>query len=135
MHMDMIIHHIFVIKTLKIPSKLQICAIKLLKWFSNNYMKMNSGGKCHLILGSNDENSKIELSGEVINNTQVQKLPGVLIDYKLNFDTNTENPSKKLRKKLHALTRIIKYMSTNQAQLSMRSNVAIQLLSTHLDAS
>ena len=101
---------------------------------SNNYMKMNSG-KCHLILGSNDENSKIELSGEVINNTQVQKLPGVHIDYKLKFDTNTENPCKRLRKKLHALARIIKYMSTNQAQLLMRSNVAIQLLSTHLDAS
>ena len=30
-------------------SKLQICALKLLEWFSNNYMKMNSD-KCHLIL-------------------------------------------------------------------------------------
>ena len=25
-----------------LPSKLQICATKLLGWFSNNYMKMNS---------------------------------------------------------------------------------------------
>ena len=30
-------------------SKLQICALKLLEWFSNNYMEMNSD-KCHLIL-------------------------------------------------------------------------------------
>ena len=29
-------------------SKLQICALKLFEWFSNNYMKMNSD-KCHLI--------------------------------------------------------------------------------------
>ena len=40
-----------------ILSKLQICALKLLEWFSNNYMKMNSH-KCHLILSSNDDNKK-----------------------------------------------------------------------------
>ena len=42
---------------------------------------MNSD-KCHLILSSNDEKKKIELNGEVTNNTQVQKLLGVYIDYK-----------------------------------------------------
>ena len=36
-------------------SKLQICALKLLEWFSNNHLKMNSD-KYHLILSSNDEN-------------------------------------------------------------------------------
>ena len=51
-----------------ILSKLQICALKLLEWFADNYMKMNSD-KCHLILSSNDENEKIELHGEVINIT------------------------------------------------------------------
>ena len=39
-------------------SKLQICALKLFEWFSNNYMKMNSD-KCHFILSSNDKNRKI----------------------------------------------------------------------------
>ena len=53
-------------------------------------MKMNSD-KCHLILSSNDENKKIELNGEAINNTQVQKLLGVHIDYKLKFDTHIES--------------------------------------------
>ena len=33
-------------------------------------MKINS--ECHLIFTSNDENKKIELNGEVINNTQAQ---------------------------------------------------------------
>ena len=67
-------------------SKLQICALKLLEWFSNNYMKMNSY-KCHLILSSNDKNKKIELNGEVINKTQIEKLLGFQIDYKLKFGT------------------------------------------------
>ena len=49
-------------------SKLQICALKLFERFSNNYMKINSD-KCHQIFSSNDENKKIELNGEVINNT------------------------------------------------------------------
>ena len=40
-----------------ILSKLQICSLKIPKWFSNNYMKMNSD-KCHLILSSNDRNKK-----------------------------------------------------------------------------
>ena len=67
-------------------SKLQICALKLLECFSDNYMKMNSD-KCPLILSSNDENKKIELKGKIINNTQVQKLLGVHIDYKLTLLT------------------------------------------------
>ena len=41
---------------------------KTTKWFSNNYMKMNSD-KCHLILSSDDENKKIELNGVAINKT------------------------------------------------------------------
>ena len=49
-------------------------------------MKISSD-KCHFILSSNDENKKIELNGEIINNTQIQKLLGVYIDYKLKFDT------------------------------------------------
>ena len=46
-------------------SKFQIRELKLLEWFSSNYMKMNSD-KCHHILSSNDENKKTELNGEVI---------------------------------------------------------------------
>ena len=70
--------------------KLQICVLKLLEWLLNNHMKMNSD-KWHLIIGSNDENKKIELNGEVINNTQVQNLLCVHDDYKLKFDTHIEN--------------------------------------------
>ena len=66
--------------------------------------KMNSN-KCHLILSSNNENKKIELNGEAINSTQVQKLFGVQIDYKLKFDAHIETLCK-----IH-----VKYMPTKQA--------------------
>ena len=95
-------------------SKLQICALKLFEWFSNNYMKMNSD-KCHLILSCSDENKKIELNRGAMNYTQVQKLLGVHTDYQLKFDADIEALCKKVGKKLYVLARIIKYMSTNQA--------------------
>ena len=52
-------------------SKPQTYTLKLLDWFSNNYMKMNSD-KCQLILSSNNENKKTELNEKAINNTQMQ---------------------------------------------------------------
>ena len=87
---------------------------------------MNSD-RCHLIRSSNDKYEKIELNGEVINNAQVRKLGGA------QFDTHIENLSKKVRKKLHALTQVIKYISTKQTQMGKFSNIAIKILSTHLD--
>ena len=54
----------------------------------SNYMKINY--ESHLIFSSNYENKKIELKGDFINNTQVQKLLGVHIYYKLKFDVHTE---------------------------------------------
>ena len=57
----MIIHHIFVIKSLKyLLSRPQVCTLKPLNWFSNNYIKINSD-TCHLILSFDDGNKKAEL--------------------------------------------------------------------------
>ena len=117
-------------------STLQICALKLLEWFSNNYMKINSD-RCHLILSSNDENKKLEFNGEVINSTQIQKLLGLHIDYKLKSDTHIETLHKKVGEKLHALARVIKvhvYKPSTNVKGKFY-NLAIQLLSTHLDVS
>ena len=101
-------------------SKLQICALKLFEWFSNNYMKMNPN-KCHLILSSNNENKKIEINGEVFNNINLAiNLEFILIENQSLIHT-LKLFVKKVGKKLHTLARIINYMSTNQAQLLKRS--------------
>ena len=52
-------------------------------------MKMDSD-KCYSILSCNNENKKIELNGEVINNIQIQNLLHVHIGYKLKFDAQIE---------------------------------------------
>ena len=95
-------------------------------------MKLSSE-KCHLILSYNDENKKLELNREVINNTKIQNLLGAHTDYtgKLKFDTHIETLCKKMRKMLHAFVRVIKYMSTNQAQILMRSFIMSQSATFH----
>ena len=77
-------------------------------------------------LSSNDESKKIENNGEVINKSQVQKLLGVHIDYELKSDTHIETFYEKVGKNLLALSRVIKFMFTNQAQLLMRSFITSQ---------
>ena len=69
---------------------------------------------------------KIELNGEVINNTQIQELLYVHIDYKLKSDTNIETLCKMVRSKRRALVQVMKYMATNEAQMSMRSFIISQ---------
>ena len=91
----------------------------------NYYVKMNSD-KCHLIRSSNDKNGKIELNGEVINNVQVRKLRGAHIGYKIKFDTHIETLCKKVGKKLHVVTQVIKYISTKQMQLLWRRFIMLQ---------
>ena len=58
-------------------------------------MKINYD-KCQFTLSSNDKNKKIELNREAINNTEVQNLFGVHIDYKLKFDTHIKTLCKKV---------------------------------------
>ena len=80
----------------------------IFKWFYGNEFWQVSP-----FLSSNDESKKTENNGEVINS--------VHIDYELKFDTHIETLCEKVGKNLLALSRVIKFMSTNQRQLLMRS--------------
>ena len=72
-------------------------------------------------LSANDGSKKIENNGEVMNKSQIQKLLGVHIDYELKFDAHIEALCEKVGKNLLALSRVVKFMSTSEAQLLMRS--------------
>ena len=77
-------------------------------------------------LSSNDGSKKIENKGEVIKKSQVQKLFGVHIDYELKFDTHIETLWEQGGKNLLSFSRVLTFMSTNQAQLLMRSFIMSQ---------
>ena len=75
---------------------------KLLLWFKNNGMKANAD-KCHLILSTKD--SLTALIGESeIQNTEHEKLLGVLIDSELSFEKHVNSLSDKASQKLNALS-------------------------------
>ena len=65
--------------------------------------------KFHLLTGSNDE-WKICINDDITNSNKCEKLLGVKIDSKLNFNTRISVVCKKKKRKISALTRITPFM-------------------------
>ena len=84
-------------------SSLQESAEKLFQWLSHNQMKGNAG-KCHLIV-STDEPIEIRVGESLIKSSACEKLLGIKIDNKLNFDTHVKGLCTKANNKLRALAR------------------------------
>ena len=108
----------------EVISSLQESAEKLFQWFSHNQMKGNTD-KCHLIV-STDEPIEIRVGESLIKSSACEKLFGVKIDNKLNFDTYFEGLSKKANNKLRALARATPYMSLEKKKLLMNSFISDQ---------
>ena len=81
-----------------------------IKWFENNYMKMNSD-KCHLFIsGHKFEHLWVKISNDKIWETRTVKILGITIDNKLKFDEHLHNVCLKANRKLSALMRIKKFL-------------------------
>ena len=106
-------------------TQLQEDSNKLLQWFSHNSLKANPD-KFHLILNNSDENLSINVGQYVVQNSQNEKLLGVTIDNKLTFNDHVEGLCKKASKKLHALTRVSRYMNTAKKRVIMKSFITSQ---------
>ena len=89
-------------------------------------MVLNSG-KCHYIVIIDDGRSHKVIS----NNTEIassneEKLLGILLDSKLNFDSHITSLYKKARQKISALARINHYLTPDQKLLLLNSVVKSQ---------
>ena len=96
--------------TQDVITSLENCALVLFKWFENNLMKANSD-KSHILLSALTS-STANINGDIIKNSETEKLLGVTIDYKLNFE---EDLSKVLLNKLHNLL-------TSKFQIKMKKS-------------
>ena len=103
----------------EVLEKLKISATKVFQWFSENAMKANTG-KCHFI-SSVDTSTKFSLTNCSIDNSNSQKLLGVTIDRKLNFQEHVSNLCKKASTKINALARVFPYMPLNQKKTLMNA--------------
>ena len=97
----------------------------LIKWFTNNYLKMNAD-KCHLLITNHDKNVSATIDGEIIEGSASVKLLGIKIDNKLNFNEHVSNICKKVSLKLHALARISHLMDKKKLRNLMKAFIESQ---------
>ena len=88
---------------------------KIFDWFKKNFLKGNAD-KCHLITSSKTPVG-IEVANMTIMSKEKVKLLGIHVDNRLNFDYHIRQLCKKTGKKLHALTRVFRYMDISQRKL------------------
>ena len=99
-----------------------------IQWFADNFMKLNKN-KCNLlILGrSSNQHVKAKVRDSIIENTEEEKLLGVVIDKRLSFETHISKLCKKAGSKLSALARISGYIDANNLKVLLRAFVISQI--------
>ena len=98
---------------------LENASLKLFDWFSNNQLKANPD-KCCLLTSSTDPVA-IKIKNNEILNSESEKLLGVTIDNKLNFNNHLQKILKKANQKVHVLAKITPYISIPKRRLIMNS--------------
>ena len=96
----------------EVVTKLKKETLSLFKWFSDNQMKANPD-KCHLLI-NRDCKQEIEISNISIKNSKYEKLLGITIDQKMNFNMHVVDLCKKASRKMHVLSRITPYMNLSK---------------------
>ena len=97
----------------------------LLEWFKVNEMKPNED-KCHLLVINKQDEVSVTLGKETIVSSSSVDLLGVRIDANLNFNEHVTKLCKKGNQKLHALSRISKFMSKEKLKILMKTFIISQ---------
>ena len=96
---------------------LEEAATALFQWFDNNLLK-NNPDKCHLLISGN-ENITTKMSECEIENSRCEKLLGVKLNWKLNFDDHISDICKKARGKL--LVRTAPFIGLSKRRILMNT--------------
>ena len=87
----------------EVNKMLETTFVKLFEWFTNNQIKAKQD-KC-LLIGSKNENVSMHTGPFEIKNTICQKLVGIKVDSRLNFNEHLDG-SRKASRKINVLSRI-----------------------------
>ena len=98
-----------------------------LKWFADNFMKLNAE-KCHLlVLGQRcDDSVTVKIGNTDVVNCSEEKLLGVHIDSKLSFDHHVSKLCQKASNKLYAVARISPFMDQKKLRNLVRAFITSQ---------
>ena len=99
----------------EVIQKLENAAKTLFQWFSDNQMKANPD-KSHVLFNSNSEVS-LTIETQKIKNSKFEKLLGMKLDSKLNFNSHIHDICQKAGQKLNAISRITPYMDFAKRRL------------------
>ena len=104
------------VKLNKKKKKKEIVTAKPFKWFRENGMKTNQN-KCL------DITTKFSITDCSSENSNSEKLQGLIIDRKLNFNKHVTNLCNKTSKKIQALARVFPYIPVTQRKFLMNASI------------
>ena len=122
--MQMITLSIQLRKTETAINTMEISSQVLFDWFSDNFMKANSG-KSHLLM-SGTETTHANVDDSMIKSSQKEILLGINHDSELKFEDHVNFMYKKASQKLYVLTRITPFMDLKQRRNIMKAFVESQ---------
>ena len=103
----------------EVINNLETTTEKVFEWFGFNNLKANTS-KCHLFV-SPYEPVSLNVSGSTIESSSCEKLLGIFIDSNFTFEYHINRICRKTSQKLHALSRISKYISGDKKSLLFKS--------------
>ena len=115
----------YAIDTKTVINTLEKDVSTLMKWFSDNYMKLNED-KCHLQISNHDEDVSAIIGKELNKGKTSVKLLGITTDNKLNFEEHVSKLCQEVSNKLHALGRVGNYMSTGNLKILTKAFIDYQ---------
>ena len=110
----------------KIKSDLEMDFMFLHKRFHENHIVLNPGKNHLIVIGDNDPSHKIILNNHEFTSSNEEKLLGILLDSKLDFESHITSLCKKSGQKLSTLARINHYLTPDQKSLLLNSVVKSQ---------
>ena len=111
----------------RIRRNLEMNFIILHQWFRENHMTLNPG-KCHyMVIGSRDLSHEIMLNNNNITSSNEEKLLGIFLDSKLNFESYIGSLCREAGQKINAVARLKKYLTSDQRNLPLNCVIKSQL--------
>ena len=98
----------------------------ILKWFSDNFLKLDDEN-CHLMVFA-DKNTKttIKIGNSEIKESDCETLLGITFDKKLTFKKHIKDLCRKANQKIHALARLSNYIDPVKSEILLKSFISSQ---------
>ena len=98
------------------------------QWFRENHMTLNPGICHYMVIGSTELLHEIILNNNKITSSNEEKLLGIFLDSKLNFESHIGSLRRKAGQKISALARLKNYLTSDQRNLLLHLVIKSQFI-------